>query len=163
MKRRGKVKSGHLLLRLFSWFIRSKIDAQKIMKTRGKVKSGHLLLWLLYWFIRSSFYVWLIIKIGIAIFHVHSSSKWYLPWRYMVCNFLILSLVNNARLLYWFIRSSFYVWLIIKIGIAIFHVHSSSKWYLPWRYMVCNFLILSLVNNASYLQTFVFGLMLMHN
>ena len=28
---------------------------------------------------------------------------------------------------------------------------------------VCNFLILSLVNNASYLQTFVFGLMLMHS
>ena len=60
-------------------------------------------------------------------------------------------------------RSSFYVWSIIKIGIAIFKVPPSSKWYLPWRYMVCNFFVLSLVNNASYLQTFVFGLMLMHS
>ena len=40
------------------------------MKTRGKVKGGHLLLRLFSWFVRSSFYVWSIIKIGIAIFKV---------------------------------------------------------------------------------------------
>ena len=91
-------------------FILAKLH-KKIMKTRGKVKSGHLLL----------------------------------------------------RLFSWFVRSSFYVWSIIKIGIAILKVPPSSKWYLPWRYMVCKNFILSLVNNASYLQTFVFGLMLMHS
>ena len=86
------------------------LNCIKIMKRRGKFKSGHFLL----------------------------------------------------RLFSWFVRPSFYVWSIIKIGIENFKVPPSSKWYLRWRYMVCNFFILSLVNNASYLQTFVFGLILMH-